>query len=228
MVAPLAVGAGAAAQAITGIGFALVCAPFLVAAEGGREGVRSAILLSAVLNAVMVARERRDVRPSLVLLLLVPAAVATPVFAVVVRRLPEDVLAGVAGGVILLAVAALALGLRARRAQGRGGAVVAGVVSAGMNVASGVGGPAVALYAVNAGWPPRTARASLQAYFLCLNLVALVGLGLPELRPGLFVAMAVGWALGTVVDRVVPDSWAMAAVLTIAGIGGVAALVSST
>lgn len=226
MVAPLAVGAGAAAQAITGIGFSLVCAPFLVAAEGGREGVRLAILLSALLNAVMVARERRDVRPSLVLLLLVPAGLATPVFALVVRQLPERVLTGVAGGVILVAVAALASGLRARRAEGRGGAVVAGVVSAGMNVASGVGGPPVALYAVNAGWPPRTARASLQAYFLCLNVVALVGLGLPDLRPGLFVAMAVGWAAGTLVDRVVPDSWATAAVLTIAGIGGLIALAS--
>ncbi|HVF74647.1 MAG TPA: TSUP family transporter [Acidimicrobiales bacterium] len=227
MLAPLAVGAGAAAQAVTGIGFALVCAPFLVAAEGGREGVRLAILLSALLNTVMVARERRHVRPSFVVLLLVPAALATPVFAVVVRRLPEDVLAGVAGAVILLAVAALAVGLRVRRAEGRGGAIVAGVVSAGMNVASGVGGPPVALYAVNAGWPPRTARASLQAYFLCLNVVALIGLGLPALRPGLLVAMAVGWAAGTLLDRFVPDSWATAAVLTIAGIGGVVALVSS-
>ena len=228
MLAPLAVGAGAAAQAITGIGFSLVCAPFLVAAEGGREGVRLAILLSTLLNAVMVTRERRHVRPSLVALLLVPAALATPVFAVVVRQLPETVLGAVAGGVILLAVAALAAGLRARRAEGRGGAVVAGVVSAAMNVASGVGGPPVALYAVNAGWPPRTARASLQAYFLCLNLVALLGLGLPSLRPGLFAAMAVGWAVGTLVDRMVPDAWATAAVLTIAGIGGVVALVSST
>jgi uncharacterized membrane protein YfcA len=220
LVAVLAVAAGATAQAVSGIGFALVCAPFLVAAEGSHQGVRLAILLSAVLNLFMVARARRDVRVGDAGLLLAPAAVATLLLALVVRDLPERTLSLAAGLVILVAVAALASGLRVRRARGRGGAVAAAVVSAGMNVVSGVGGPPVALYAVNAGWPVRTARATLQAYFLCLNVVALAGLGLPEFRPVLLVAMALGWAVGAALDRMVPDRAATTAILTVAALGG--------
>ena len=220
LLAALAVAAGAAAQAITGIGFALVAAPFLVSTEG-RDGVRLVILLSAVLNAAMVARERRDVQPRFVVQLLVPAALATPVLALLVRQLPERQLAIVAGAVIVAAVLALASGYRVHAARGRAGAVGAGVVSAGMNVVAGVGGPPVALYAVNAGWPPRAARASLQAYFLCLNVVALLGLGLPPVHVGFFAAMGAGWLAGRVLDRVVPDRHATTALLLVAGIGGV-------
>lgn len=225
MVALLAVAAGACAQAISGIGFALVCAPFLVAAEGSHQGVRLTILLSAVLNAFMVVHARRHVRIADAALLLAPAAVATGLTAVVVRRLPERTLAFAAGLVIVVAVAALASGLRVARARGRGGALVAGAVSGSMNVVSGVGGPPVALYAVNAGWPPRTARPTLQAYFFCINVVALVGLGLPDIPPALFAAMAVGWAVGAVLDRWVPDRFATAAILTVSAAGGVVTLI---
>lgn len=215
----MAVVVGAAAQAVTGIGFALVCAPFLVSLDG-RDGVRTVILLSAVLNVVMVTRERRDVRPGLALRLLAPAALATPLLALGVRRLPERGVELVAGAVIVAAVLVLAVGVRVASAGGRGGAVVAGVMSAGMNVAAGVGGPPVALYAVNAGWPPRQARATLQAYFLCLNVVALAGLGLPPMRWWLFVALGAGWVAGRALDRVVPDRLATTALLVVAGVGG--------
>lgn len=225
VVAFLAVAAGACAQAVAGIGFALVCAPFLVAAEGSHQGVRLSILLSAVLNAFMVLHARRDVRVGDAGLLFLPAAVASGLTALVVRRLPERTLALIAGFVIVGAVAALASGLRVARARGRGGALVAGAVSGSMNVVSGVGGPPVALYAVNAGWPARTSRATLQAYFLAINVVALVGLGLPRVPPALFVAMALGWAVGAVLDRRVPDRYATAAILSISAIGGVVTLI---
>ncbi len=62
MLGPAAVAAGAAAQAVTGIGFSLVATPFLVVTSGSREGVREAILLSSVLNLAMLGGEVRLVR----------------------------------------------------------------------------------------------------------------------------------------------------------------------
>ena len=222
--AALAVAAGAAAQAVVGIGFALVCAPFLVALEGSREGVRIAILLSAVLNLAMLARHRREARPGDALWLLVPALAVTPLFAAGVRRVPARSLEIAAGLVTLTAVALLALGLRLQSARGRVGAVAAGVVSAATNVVAGIGGPPVAMWAVNADWPPRQARATLQFYFLCLNAVALVGLGLPSPAPVLFGAMAVGWAIGAALDRRVSDRAAVAVTLALAAAGAVVAI----
>ncbi|HEX2038315.1 MAG TPA: sulfite exporter TauE/SafE family protein [Acidimicrobiales bacterium] len=223
--AALAVAAGAAAQAVIGIGFALVCAPFLVALEGGREGVRTAVLLSGVLNLAMLVRHRREARPKDALWLLVPALAVTPLFAAGVRRLPARSLEVAAGVVTLTAVAVLAVGVRVRAARGRVGAVGAGVVSAATNVVAGIGGPPVAMWAVNADWPPREARATFQLYFLCLNAVALAGLGLPSPAPVLFAAMGAGWAVGAALDRYVSDRAARAGVLALAAAGAVIALV---
>jgi hypothetical protein len=66
-----------------------------------------------------------------------------------------------------------------------------------MNVAAGIGGPPVVLFALSTGWSPRTARASLQAFFLGINAIALTTLGPPRRLPlGLPVALAVGLAAG--------------------------------
>lgn len=227
VVTAAAVAAGAATQAVVGIGFSLVSAPFLVAVLGAHEGVRTAILLSALLNLAMYARHRADARPGDVGWMLGPAVLATPLLALAVRRLPGRTLEVLAGTAVLVAVALLASGVRVSRARGRGGAVLAGLASAGMNVVSGIGGPPVALYAVNADWAPRSAKATLQLYFLCLNVVALAGLGLPDPAPALFAAMAVGWVIGSRLDRHVPDRVAVIAMLAIAAGGAVVALAGS-
>ena len=53
---------GTLAQSVSGIGFALVCGPLLVAALGAQDGVRLAVLLSLVLNVVLLARlDRKSV-----------------------------------------------------------------------------------------------------------------------------------------------------------------------
>ena len=81
----LAVLVGTLAQSVSGIGFSLVCGPLLVAALGPQDGVRLAVLLSLVLNVVLLARLWRQVDVRTTLLLLVPAAATTPVFATFVR-----------------------------------------------------------------------------------------------------------------------------------------------
>jgi uncharacterized membrane protein YfcA len=221
----LAVAAGALAQAVTGIGFALVAAPFLVAFVGPREGVRTVILLSAVLNAVVLAREHRAVLVVEGSLLLVPAVALTPLLAWATARIDGRVLAVVAGALTVASAAALGRGLRLERARNRGAALAAGALSAVMNVVAGIGGPAAALYAVNAGWPGGALRATLQAYFLVLNAVALASLGLPALPPELLAGLVAGWAAGVVVAPRVDERGARSAALLLAAAGGVVAVV---
>jgi uncharacterized protein len=59
--AVVAVAVGATAQSISGIGFALVASPFLVATLGASEGVRTALVLSTLVNVCVLAREYRCV-----------------------------------------------------------------------------------------------------------------------------------------------------------------------
>jgi uncharacterized membrane protein YfcA len=220
---------GALAQSVSGIGFSLVCGPFLVVALGPADGVRLGVALSLALNLVLLVRHRSTVEVRSALLLLVPAALATPLIARLLRAAPVRLAEALAGAAALVGAVALAAGLRWRAAQGRVGAVGASVLSAGMNVAAAIGGPAVALYAANAGWPAEAARSTLQLYFLALNLVALAALGLPEVSPSLLAACAaalvVGLVAGAPLARRVPEATARRTTLALAGAGGLVVLV---
>lgn len=222
---------GALAQSVSGIGFVLVCGPLLVAALGPREGVRLAVLLSLLVNVAVLARTRRDVAPRVALLLLLPAAAATPLLAVAVRAAPPRLAAALAGGATVAGALALAVGLRWRAARGAGGAVLAGLVSAAMNVTAGIGGPAVALYAQNADWPTAALRSTLQVYFLGLNVVGLASLGPPRVTAGLLgatlAALAVGLLLGARLAPRVAEPRARRLTLLLAAAGGLAVLLRS-
>ncbi|MBK5305192.1 MAG: TSUP family transporter [Frankiaceae bacterium] len=227
----LAVLVGAVAQSLSGIGFVLVCGPLLVAALGPDDGVRLAVVLSLVVNSAMLARTWRDAELRTALLLLAPAALATPLAARLLRSAPDRLAEGLAGASAVVAAAALAIGLRWRAARGRAGAVLAGIVSAVMNVAAGIGGPAIALYAGNADWPATAMRSTAQIYFVGLNVVALVSLGFPHvagaLLAGCVAALAVGLPLGAVVAQRVSEPAARRLTLSLAGVGGLVVLLRS-
>ena len=224
----LAVAVGALAQSVSGIGFSLVCGPLLVAALGAADGVRLGIVLSLGLNAAILARDRSSLDGRGALLLLVPSALAIPVLAVLLRDLPERPAAALAGATILLGTLLLASGVRWRAARGVVGAVATGVVAAATTVLASVSGPPVALWAANAGWSADVQRATLQAYFLGVNVVALLSLGLPDVPPRLLaasgVALVVGLAVGHPLASRVSDRAARRATLGLAGAGGVVVL----
>ncbi|MDT7538228.1 MAG: uncharacterized protein QOI82_1813 [Actinomycetota bacterium] len=227
----LAVLVGAVAQSVSGIGFVLVCGPLLVAALGPDEGVRLAVVLSLVVNAAVLARTWRDAELRTALLLLVPAALATPLVVRLLRSAPDRLAEGLAGAAAVVGASALAVGLRWRAARGRAGAVLAGVVSAAMNAAAGIGGPAIALYAGNADWPATAMRSTAQVYFIGLNVVALISLGFPHvagtLLAGCVAALVIGLLLGSVVARRVPERLARQLTMSLAAVGGLVVVVRS-
>ncbi len=225
----VAVAAGATAQAVTGIGFSLVCAPLLTIVLGGGDGVRVANVLAIAVNLLVVGRERRAADLRQVFLLLVPATFAALLTAWLIRSADPHVLAVVAGGLVLVTVAVLASGREAQRLAGRVGAVLAGAVSGAMNVAGGVGGPAVAGYALNARWSPAQTRATLGAYFLGINIVSVASRGVPPLSAWFFVggalAVLAGFAAGVMMARRLDENAVRSWTLALAGLGAAAAIV---
>ena len=225
LIGTLAVGAGAVAQAVTGIGFSLVCAPILIATAGSHEGVRLVNTLAAMINVLVLIRGRRDVRVRDAASLLVPAVIATPLLAVAVRHVPGRTLAIAAGVLPIGSAAALASGLRLHIARGRVGAAGAGIVSATMNVIGGIGGPAAAMYAYNADWPASSTRSTLQVFFLVLNVVTVASLGLPQLHLVYLLGLVGGLAIGVAISRRVEEHHARAVTLVIAAAGGAVAII---
>lgn len=227
MVAVLAVMAGGVAQSVTGMGFALIAAPTLVALLGPRDGVAVVVLLGTLTALIPLSRVWREVRVKHTALGLVPALAATPLIAWAVAGLDSRVLAVLAGSSVVLAVAALALGLRSNRFRGPGAAVGAGVASAALNVVGGVGGPPVGLYVANAGWEPRVSRPSMQAFFVVQGVVTVLVLGLVLPPWELVVSALVGTTVGTVLADRVPSGVARLGVLGAAGGGGIALVLAN-
>lgn len=229
VLAALAVAVGAAAQSISGIGFALVSGPLLFTVFGAREGVRVAVVLSMLVNVAVLGREHRSVMWRRVLPVLVTALAITPVLVHVLEGAHPRLLRGAAGAVIVLGAAVVASGRTAD--TGITGGVAAGLASATMNVLASAGGPAVAVYAAGARWDALRTRATLQAYFLSLNVVTLLTLGRPHLSTGrwitLVAALLAGSALGAVGAGRVSARGARSVTLLLAAGGGMAVLISA-
>jgi uncharacterized membrane protein YfcA len=222
----LMVAVGAVAQATTGFGFSLVSAPFLIAAYGAPLGVQLNLVLAVAINIGLLARGGRtaDVRRAFVLL--VPAALATIAVGAAIRNVDHGPLTILAGIVCLTGTAALASGATFRRLEGRGATIAVGAASGAMNVTAGIGGPPIALFAVNAGWSPEIARPTMQLFFLGINAVALATLGMPDELPlGAVAAVAIGLLVGRRALQRVPDGGIKRLTLTLAAIGSVLAIV---
>lgn len=226
-----AVFAGALVQAVTGLGFALVAAPALLALLEPRVAIVALVPLAAIVS-VFVLAERRPVRWDVVRTLLLSAAPGAVAGVLVLRAAPADALR-VAVGVAVLAAVAL-------RARGRPPRVpapgpVVGLVAGAMTTSVGVNGPPMALYMTRVGLAPAEVRSTLAACFLGLGAMAAAALAplvpdaVAELDPVLMAAAAGAVVLGNLAGRFVfarlhPERYepALLAVLTAAGLASIA------
>jgi hypothetical protein len=210
---------GAGTQRITGLGFALVASPFVVLLLGPFQGVLLVNACGAVTALFVLTQVWRDVDVRRAGLLLGPALPAVLPGAWVARNLAAPVLALAVGGLVLSALAAVVASDKARLLRGSGGAVIAGLGSGFLNAAAGVGGPAIAVYAVSTGWPQRQFAATAQLIFAVLSAASLAAKGgRPTLAvpgwlmvgAGLVIGVAVGDRLA---DRVPAERARQAAVI---------------
>ena len=226
-VAVLGVGVGGFAQSVTGLGFALVAAPALIALLGPSQGVAVVVLLGLLASVIPLAGQWRHVLVRDGLTLLVPTLIATPLVGLIVTGADTSTLALAAGIGVLLGVVALWRGLTWPALHSVPGAIGAGITSATLNVIGGVGGPPVALYAANAGWDPRYARATLQAFFLIQGFVTLAVVGVTWPTPAMVAALVIGALFGTWLAPRIPMENARHAVLGVAAFGGLALILEN-
>lgn len=223
------VAVGAACQVFAGVGFALVCAPLLLLTLGREQGIRIVLVMSILLNAYVLLRTFRYVRIGDALRLLLPAVVFVPPAVLFAGAVRGPVLTTLAGVVIVLATALVAVGRPLPFLDGARGVIVAGAASGVFNVLAAASGPPTALLAAQHRWSPAVTRGTLQAFALPLNLVTLALIG-----PDLGDVTQLGWAaagllLGTLAATLsahrVPTALVRPATLAVSGAGGAALVV---
>lgn len=225
--AVLAVAVGAATQRVTGLGFALLSAPFLVLVLGPLEGVVVANALGALTSAMVLVGGWAHVDWSRVRRLLPGSLVAVPLGALVVHTLPGPVLLITVGGLCTVAVAA-AWRRPAWPWLGSGaGSALSGFLSGLFAVTAGTGGPPLSVYAVSTRWAPSVFSASVQVILLTNGILALTVKGLPS-DPRLMAwcagAVLLGVAVGSRLGWRLSPAFTLRVALALALLGSLAAM----
>ncbi|ASN20010.1 TSUP family transporter [Arthrobacter sp. YN] len=134
-----AVWLGAATQRITGLGFALVAALFLVLVIGPAEGVSLENAQSAALCLTVVATTWRSIQWRRVLTMFIPALAGIRLGALMASSVSATTLLLGVGSISVAAVLAVILGRRRALLPGLPGALIAGALSGFMTTTAGLG-----------------------------------------------------------------------------------------
>jgi uncharacterized membrane protein YfcA len=226
---------GAGMQRITGMGFALVAAPFLVLLLGPVEGVVLVNVCGAVTAGAIIFRVVRDIDWKRYLLLAGSALLGIIPAAVLIRFIPAAVLE-ISIGVILAAGLTVLLVLKSATLPARRRYLfTAGGLSGFMNTAAGVGGPAVSMYSIATRWQHKSFAATMQPYFFTIGAFSLISKAItaPETFPDLPLEMWAGVAgaclaglvLGDVAARFVPTRAAQILLIVLAYAGAAATII---
>ena len=223
----LIVAAAAALQAGTGMGMALLAAPLLLLVD--RSLVPGPMLCATmVLSIAVVWRERSAINRALLGAAFLGLAVGCVIGAITLAVLTGVNLAKVFGAIILIIVLLSVLGLHIRATTPS--LLLGGVASGILGTMFGVHGPPIAIVLQHE--PPERLRATLCAFFavgcgISLVLLATIGtFGLSGMELGLALlpGVAIGFACGPVLGRMLNRQRARIAVLTISTLSAVALL----
>ncbi|GAB3624977.1 sulfite exporter TauE/SafE family protein [Mariniluteicoccus endophyticus] len=236
LVAALAVLVGATLQRVSGTGVGLVVAPTLSVLLGPAHGVLVTNAVATVSGFLIMLTVLRDVdwgRFRWIIAAAVPGAVAG---AWLVHELPAAWLQLIIGGVVLVALLTSVALPDLPEVRGRVPLATAGLVGGLFNTTAGVAAPAMVVYARASRWDQKSFAATLQPTFMSMGALSVAlktamspnGLaGLPPwwVLPAVVAVVLTGaWLGGRLSARVRPDQ-ARALALTLAGVGGVVAVV---
>ncbi|WP_168215194.1 sulfite exporter TauE/SafE family protein [Micromonospora sp. MH33] len=229
MLAVGAVALGATMQRATGLGFALVAAPFLVVILGPFSGVTLANLLSAVINLIVLCVTARALHRRVAVQMIAGVILALPLGVWVVRELPGRVLLVGIGLITAGSVAWVAVGQSMPFLRHRSGAMASGFASGFFNTTAGTGGPPLAVYAVSTDWEHRSFVPTVQLVGLVTNVLSLAAKGAPVLSWTLLLAcgaaMLAGIGGGHYLQRLLPQTATRRCMLALALTGSAIAIV---
>lgn len=208
-----------ALQRITGLGFAMLTAPFAVVALGTHHGIMLTTLLAIIASLFMLPGMWQEINWSRVAWIGMPAALSIVPAAWLGSLIDGALIYLLVGVIVIIGLgAALLMPATAEPITHRPAQVLAGVGAGAGSVLAGIGGPAMTIYGVVSRWPVASFAASLQPIWVLVASATLAGrywfMGstLPELSWWMWLLAAVGivigmWAgqraLGKVNERVV-------------------------
>ncbi|MEW1808093.1 sulfite exporter TauE/SafE family protein [Pseudarthrobacter sp. NPDC080039] len=226
---------GAGMQRVTGMGFALVAAPFLVLLLGPVEGVALVNVCGAVTAGAIIVRVVKDIDWKRYAALAASALLGIIPAAILIRLIPAPVLEISIGVILAMGLTVLLVLKSATLPQRRRYLLTAGGLSGFMNTAAGVGGPAVSMYSIATRWQHKSFAATMQPYFFTIGTFSLISKAItapatfPVLPLAMWLAVAVaclaGLVLGDLASKHVPARAAQILLIILAYLGAAATII---
>lgn len=167
---------GGLVRGFAGFGSAMVVVTLVSVIDGPVQGVLTLTVVEIPAMLVLFPIARRGADRGALLPICLAALPAIPLGVSLLIVIDGELMSRVIGAVVLASVVVLASGVRLSRRPGRAAAAATGALSGMLTGSTGVGGPPVVLYFLAGDGPAAGARASLIAYFMFTDLVALTSL----------------------------------------------------
>ncbi|WNM27887.1 sulfite exporter TauE/SafE family protein [Demequina capsici] len=231
-----AIVAGAVLQRVSGIGFAVIVAPFVVLAVGPGQGVVLVQVFGALVCVLVLFQVWKDVDWRAYWGLVPASLVGIAIGAWAAGRLPVAE-AQVVTALILIASLTVVMSVRSGHLQRSLGVLMSGGAVAGvMTTLAGAGGVALIVLARATHWEQRSFAATLQPYLITISTSTVIARVIvdpgtwPDLRVWewavLVVSMLLGLWAGTWVARRVTQRTAARVTFAVAWVGAIATLLN--
>ncbi|WP_176084588.1 sulfite exporter TauE/SafE family protein [Martelella sp. HB161492] len=226
---------GAVLQRVSGIGFAMVVAPFTIIAIGPAQGVVLVQMCGVASAIIVLTQVFRDVNWKTYLVLLPASAAGIVIGTVFVSRFPGAEAEIISAIVMLLMLAAsVTAGYLREYPRNAGTLTAAGGLAGAMTVLAGVGGVALTSLKEATRWDQRSFVATLQPYLITLSTGTVIArlAAAPDAWPalaawvwgGIVAVMVVGMLFGAQLTRWMKARHAAQLTLALSLIGALAAL----
>ncbi len=171
IVAAAIIGVSAAAQAISGFGFALLAVPLLTLIMPTSEAVIVASLASLALTAGTAVRERAHVDWPTSRVIMITAICGMPIGLLLLNTLPEQALSVIVAATVLTST--WLVWRRPLMPNTRTGRLAVGALTGVLTTATGTNGPPLVAAFQTMGYAPRRFRATIAAIFTGCGLVSI-------------------------------------------------------
>lgn len=236
LLALLTIALGAVSQRVTGMGLALVAAPFLLLLLDPLTVVIIVNLCGMVSAVIIAARTHRKIEWRRYLWLVVPALVGVVPGSLLLFVVSDAWLKiGIGAILVISLLASMLIRQSERHIDGPLVRTVSGFTSGAMNSAAGAGGAAFSAYAVLSRWEQSAFAATAQPYLFTvagasvLSKVVIDPGSWPDLGGwtwlGIALALLIGLVVGDALSAHVEARLARALVIILAYIGAVSAIV---
>lgn len=227
---------GAAVQGVCGMGFGLVSVPILVWVFGPIDGIVMGNLCGLVVSASIAVLQREHIQWSVVAKIIIGSLPAIFLTIVLLRATPTNILQ-LALGILMLAMVFFSVfALKLPAVKGTVPMLVTGFLGGAMSAAVAQSGPVMAAYAQASRWSQKSFSATIQPYFVTINILIVpikyvLGLSSPlTAKMGweimlLLLAVVLGLAFASIMRKFVSANQARNIAIMIAIVGAINVIV---